>query len=273
MLVGCGSTSPISRRVETGLFVVTTQAALDSLDGVVTIDGTLDLERPASGRPSSIKDLHALRNLVNIAESFGIDDVDSLESLEPLRSLRRVGHDFFIGHNDGLRTLSPLAGLQMVGVALFIQDNDRLKSLDGLQWISTLTATDLQIVRNDSLLTLSGLDNFTAQDIGPRGAPPLLDISENASLRSLAGLDSLLRAGTLTIAENPALTNITALCRLREIADLFIFNNTSLCRSDIEASLDSANVSGRMEIDGNGECDSHRRSSERLQRPGLPARR
>nr|MEE4268391.1 hypothetical protein [Candidatus Krumholzibacteria bacterium] len=234
-VAGCGEDS-VPLRIEVGSFYVYSQSDLDQLVGTQQILGSLRIEKyPSMPVDDPVVDLSPLKDLIMVSGSLRIDNIDSLESLASLANLRSVGKDFFVGHNDNIRTLAPLQNLASVG-NLYVQDNDRLKNLNGLQAIDFAPVKYLQIANNDSLMDLSGLENMTQLN-GKSGLG--IEISGNARLSSLNGLNNLSSTSALKLDQNPALADISPLRTLRNVQQLAINDCANITDFTAFADLDT----------------------------------
>ena len=171
----------------------------------------------------------ALEGNVNI----GGYDITNLDSLHVVTSISR---DLKIGswpaNNTRLKNLSGLEGLTSIGRTLRILRNDSLVSLEGLD--------NLEILGNDLIIgwTITGFPN-------PLNNPQLMDISSlngltnigrclhidaNDALTSLDGLNNVISVGdSLVIRNNPLLSNLEGLSSLTSINGLLrIFENDTL---------------------------------------------
>lgn len=163
-----------------------------------------------------IVDLSPLSQITTL-ETVTIDTNPQLVSLTGLENLV----DFFAGEltisNNPL--LVSLSGLGGFGSTTQIINNDSLLNLEGLN--SLLGADELVIEGNDALQNLIGLDTYSAGFI--------FTVRNNVNLSSLEGLGNFNSIYELSIENNPILTDITALENLGDIGEILeIVNNDNL---------------------------------------------
>jgi hypothetical protein len=158
---------------------------------------------------------------------------------------------------SGNSNLPNLQGLQKVlscgvdaqGVSLTIEDNAVLASLDDLSFEGAL-AGSVSIMRNPSLRTMAGLQAIS--EIGADQMGDSLKIVSNTVLEQLVGFQGLTGniPGTVTLAQNPALTDITCFDSVVGMGGLTISNNTALANIDGLSDL-KAIVNGALVINNN----------------------
>ena len=122
-------------------------------------------------------------------------------------------------HN--LYNLTGLNNVDTIG-ELIIHVNENLSDLSGFEKLKCIKDGLLQISDNNSLNSLTGLDslNYVEKDI---------IISFNEQLISIDGLESISTAESITIEYNSSLSNITGLQNLSEVtADFIIQENGSI---------------------------------------------
>jgi hypothetical protein len=107
----------------------------------------------------NIKNLTGLDGVISIEGTLEIDYNDSLTSLSGLQGLASIGAAVRIHHNNNLTSLSGIDNLSSIG-SLTIWDNDNLSDLTGLA--SLTSSRFLSINNNDILTSLSGLENMDA---------------------------------------------------------------------------------------------------------------
>ncbi|KYF89491.1 hypothetical protein BE20_20265 [Sorangium cellulosum] len=120
------------------------------------------------------------------------------DGLEDLRGVTVLDGTLTLGGD--VSDLSPLACLKTIKGKLQIIDATRLSSLDGLGSLSYV-GLQLQVMRNPSLLSLSGLRSL-------REAVAVL-ISENPLLESVVGVG--VKAAEWRVADNDALESLSGL--------------------------------------------------------------
>jgi hypothetical protein len=186
-----------------------------SLEGCVTHRGSIVIENFLEGL-ADVGRLHALRE---IEENFTIALCFDLISLRGLERLERAG-SFGISEVPLLSELSPLASLQNVERSLVLGDMGSLISLQGLNGV---------------------------ESIGAR-----LWLTKLAKLESLDGLERLRTVGQLTITDNNSLRSLAGLSRLERVdGQLDIKWNPQLPRSEIDVFLARVSVGGPIFVEGN----------------------
>lgn len=134
--------------------------------------------------------------------------------------LQIVTGDLVIAGNPNLTSLAGLDQVREVGGGYLIQSNDALADISALGLLKR--ASSLQLIGNDGLVDLAGLEPFV--DIHS-----VLVIANNANLASLAGLHNLrTTTRTLAIRANPRLTSLAALDNLRQAQLLEVSGNDAL---------------------------------------------
>lgn len=134
---------------------------------------------------------------------------------------------------DGLEKLNTIVG------GLRIADNRKLTSIAGLRSLTLVNSLELE--NNPSLLTLAGLERLKTRESSVNERGQLEDagwvtLTNNRTLESVKGLQSLDRVFALRIESNPSLTNLNGLESISYIFDgLVIIDNANL--TDIRALL------------------------------------
>lgn len=169
---------------------------LETLDGLESLSlvGSLEI----ANHPS-LSSLSVLGDRLSLEGTLRIDNNDALSNLAGLGGVIAVDLVDIL-HNDNLVSLTGLENLVTVGSFVSIFDNDALTDLSGLNGLVTVDGS-LAIYENDSLASLDGLDALESVVV--------LDIRGNASLTSVAALQSVTRADLLTsitITNNPVLS-------------------------------------------------------------------
>jgi len=177
--------------------------SLENLSGLENLRRVTEFE--ISGQPPTWQaSILAIRNNLKLQSLNGLDSLRSAGTIE-------------IVNNPELQNLNALTNCSVenegpsqfsgwvFGYQLKVENNDRLKKLEGLESISS--AYKIDIIDNDSLLSLSGLNNLIELDVRD-------------------GLES--RDGFLTIANNKMLLNLSGLSNLNVVRTLKINNNESL---------------------------------------------
>ncbi len=151
--------------------------------------------------------------------SFGADitNNDSLSSLAFLGNISNYG-TILIEGNASLTSLTSLQVEDQLNNLMLI--NNPLQNLNGLE---NLTAIDNLEIKQSNLSDLQGLENLIL-------VSEKLELSSNASLTSLAGLESVANMGRLEITNNNTLTDISAISSFLSLNNLQLIleNNTQL---------------------------------------------
>ena len=228
---------------------------LSGLDNLASIGEDLSISQNLS-----LLSLSALNNLTSIEGNLGIYNNDLLNNLTGLNNVNNVGGGISISNNAGLTSLSGFDQLSAIPGGLSIRENPLIIDLSGLESINSVGA--LRIILNQSLTNISALYNLTT--IGENVTTPTgggLDIYSNNSLLSLSGLENVISiGGSLHINECELLTDLTGLDGLTSVGqNLFIGaryggNNASLTSLTGLESL--TEVGGIMQISGNAELRS-----------------
>ena len=187
---------------------------------VERITGDLTIERTNGGL--SADQIEALRHLTGLGDDLRIRDNAGLLDLSGLENLTEVGGLLYIGSNESLETLDGLDNLSRVGQRIAIYGNESLGSLQGLRNLRTVV--DVDIKENSSLTSLAGLEEAEFQELA---------IVENASLTGLPAFVNATDLRRLTIMENEALQRLDGLDSLTSVESWFdIIDNPAL--TDLE---------------------------------------
>ena len=178
-----------------------------------------------------IVDLSGLENLDTI-HNLHIDGNESLLSLEGLSFENSTVGILSIGSNNVLNDISNLEALQYAHYSCSITNNHELQDLSALHNLDSVGS--LTIANNRRLVTLEHLSNITTLHEG------WFYIVGNDSLTSLSGLDNIDPTSILVlkIKDNPLLTacDINSVCDYLLIPNAFveIHDNTVGCNSQAE---------------------------------------
>lgn len=144
--------------------------------------------------------------LKEVGGTLELRTVLDLTSLGGLENLRVVHGDLIIQNIPGLKSLEGLKNLECVKGSLIIGENASLSSLRGLRRLRSVGSPTCDTRASDALAAV-------------------VQISNNASLRSLDGLESIQQIhGSVHIEGNVSLNDITALRRLRAPAFILRWN-------------------------------------------------
>ena len=243
--------------------------SLTGLENMISIDGGLIIGCYTQGNPA-LTSLEALAGVINVGGDLVIIETNSLEDLTGLEGVTSIGGNLQIWWNHSLMSLSGLNNLNTVGGDLSIginfygdlHGNPTLASLTGLGDLTSVGG-GLEIIANNALTSLSGLEGLTSLDG--------LTIRSNNSLTSLTGLDNLTSLSSFYIAWNPitnfagldnltsiggslyigfnGLTNLAGLEGLISVGSVKIDRNVSL--NDLTGLENLKTIGGRLEIAGN----------------------
>lgn len=200
---------------------------------------------------------HGYTTCVNNLEIRGSDITD----LSPLKSLVILGGGLVI-EGTSLTFLEGLDNLEVIGNVFFnpteIKYNPRLLNLTGLNKVRVIYG-DLQIVRNDALASLQGLNSVTKMVVSDMG------IFECPRLQSFRGLEKLTYLdGDINIHRNNALTDVSALTSLESMTGIIRFvSNAGLVNLE---GFDKLRELGTLQLEHNPSLTSVRgfRSLSRL---------
>jgi hypothetical protein len=167
-----------------------------------------------TGTVTTLAGLETIRDVGNV---LYVHDTGELENLKGLEGVEQAG--LVIASNTGLVSLTGLGGMQVV-TTLVIAQNVGLKDLGALTNASFADAS-LTITGNEGLPNLVGFEGMT--EVGG------MVLADNAGLESLQGLDNLQTGGSLTITNNPDLSDIS-LPNLQTTEYVTIANAESLGR-------------------------------------------
>jgi hypothetical protein len=184
--------------------------ACNELEGNLTING------------NSITNLTGLNQVLSIGGSLDIKNCGSLTNLTGLNNLSNIGGDIYIFHNESLINFTGLENLGIVGGSFGMYENNQLLSLSGLEYLDTIggwlnigTVYTIGVPNpppggNELLINLSSLASLTYVGGG-------IDIGKNNSLLSLSGLENI-DANTVTdllIGNNNSLST----CDVKSVCD------------------------------------------------------
>jgi hypothetical protein len=161
---------------------------------------------------TDVSDQDGIDALAGCEALFGLQVYGALD-LRPLAALRRIGEGALtlgaVASLDGLEALEETPTLHIDGVAL-----------RSLRPLLALRRVDNVQLSHTGLVDLSGFEHLD----GVRG----LLIDNNDELRSLDGLVVARKMTALTLSQNAALVDATALRGLRDVATFSIMGNSAL---------------------------------------------
>lgn len=197
-----------------GDLIVRTQAELDELEGVTTVNGSLRVGWYDA--PSDIADLSPLSGLTSVSGVLDVGYNPELADLDGLDGLTSVGGRFGVGSNPLVASLDPLASLESVG-GLTVGAMPSLTDLDGLDGLTQVTGT-LSIASNDALTDISALSGVT-------GVVGDILLRRNPVLATLDGLQGITAATGGLYLDAPALISMDGLASLTSIGGEVEINN------------------------------------------------
>jgi len=227
----------------TGNYTATTQAQIDALAGCTSINGNLTISAPNATY------LNSLSSLTTVNGNLMIANGTNLTNLDGLSNLTTVTGNLVIGATN-ISDLNPLTSLTTIN-GLVLNANNSLTDIQALSNVSGSLTGNIEIMNNQNLTNLNGLQNITqAASLNILQNPVLqninglsalttltnnfsntLNIESNPQLSSLNGLNNLVNLpnnGGVRILNNTLLTDISALATISNIAYLEIMDNTNL---------------------------------------------
>ena len=178
------------------------------------------------------KNMQGFESLEFVGYSFHLNS-NSITSLIGIKNLRFVGNNFVI-QGLAIQDLNGLDNLDTVGIHLALHNLKRLRSLAG---VNSLHYTSPNIAGCDSLKSLKGLETVES-GVG-------IYLFENEQLESLDGLENFKQFSsfnfpwaTLYLADNPRLSDLSALNHRLKMNNLYLFNNASLSICNVQAICD-----------------------------------
>jgi hypothetical protein len=142
-------------------------------------------------------------------------NLTSLNGLQNLTSMARL----VLSSNEQLSDLSALSGPRTIGVSLELYQNHSLTSLSGMEDVHFSDTTDIQIIAS-SLTSLAGLP--AADSLGS------VSLSDNPQLSDISALASLRKLDGLQLLNMPMITSLDAFSQITSIGYISIQNNVAL---------------------------------------------
>lgn len=142
---------------EFGVWKNDSLTSLEGLDNITSAGSITILEN------ASLTSLAVLENINSLEGYLIIVNNDALTSLTGLENMTSVGSNFSISNNDAITSLMPLSNLTYIGGNLRIMRIPLLTDLTGLNNVTSIGALD--ILLNNSLTSLEGLDNIDASSL------------------------------------------------------------------------------------------------------------
>lgn len=199
---------------------------------------------------SNLINFHGLSKLRESRGDVQFDNNNSLINLDGLDSYFAASAGMLrIGECAKLQNLNGLKRLSFVGDNLYIIDNPVLTDITGLSNVSQVYGT-LYVVNNASLTNLNGLEAIQTLPSG-------VDIRENPVLRDISGLRNLsviggddgYGIGSITVVNNPALTDISAFGKVTSVDYVTISNNNQL--KNLQGLKSLQTITQQLDIEGN----------------------
>ena len=135
-----------------------------------------------------------------------------ITSIDALRDIRFIEGNLIVRDNPMLLTLEGLGSLKSISGGLDIHGNQRLSNLDGLASLSGVDGY-VYVYGNAALTDIKRLSGLTSVGTGPVGGT--LNVSSNAALRSLDGLENITLIGSdLYINNNDLIRSLEGLANL-----------------------------------------------------------
>jgi len=215
------------------------------LEGCEIITGSLTI----ASAGSAVTDLSALYSLREVQGDLTMHTNWELTTLVGLNSLQTIGGDLTLDENPVLAALDALTHLETIGDDLYVLLMDGLTNLDGLSGLTEI-GCDLEIESNELLVDISGLSGavmsrYTAED----GCnDPDVQVTYNASLRNLDGLQGARDLHELIVENNEALENLHGLENVTDVSVFRINWNTGLENLD---GLDNLTSVGSLDVSYN----------------------
>ncbi len=242
--------------------------ALWSFQELADIPGSLHI-----GANGALEELGGLHELATVGGRVMIEENPYLRTIVALPALTSIGAGkpwpeggLVIRDNRSLEALPALPALATLQ-ALDVLDCETLVAIDGFGGLLTALPGGLRLVGNEHL---EGVTSFTAlasvgellvdDDPALSEIPlPALESAANVTiartgLPAVYGIGELEDVtGTLTIAENPALTSLIALDVVTVAGDVIVQDNPALPQAGAQAVVDAIpSVGGSRTVTGNG---------------------
>lgn len=182
---------------------------LSPLSAITQVEGDLKLDRL-----SALTTLSDLKRLVVVGGDLSLTNSDALAVVD-FPSLAEVGGDVFYVSNP---VLIGIEAPQVVGGSIAIERNDTLPDFAG--WDLASVGGSLTIAENTSLSHLYGLEGVT-------GIASTVEVTGNAALVDLAGLDGLATVQTMLVTDN-GIQTLDGLGSLEEAQELYVRENPAL---------------------------------------------
>lgn len=245
LVIGCvfslGPSSLHATNCSPDSIVVSSQSAIDNFQTWYgpcdTVVGRLKISRgPISLPPEDITNVNGLAGLVSIGE-LEVYWLNFLTDLDGLSGLETINGDLIVDRVKELTNIDGLSNVSQVAGSIYIGSNPKLTRIEGLSGLAGLASGFLSVYANPQLISLKGLEGFTATTLALniRMNDSLIDlhglenithvggdlrIRTHANLKSLRGLSNIRSVvGNVTLEENPLLSTCNALFHLLDDVD------------------------------------------------------
>jgi hypothetical protein len=224
---GCGGSIPC---LPYGNYYFLTQTDIENFQ--INFPGCAHLEGNFKITGNSISNLTGLNQVFSIGGNAEIESCGNLTNLSGLNNLSNVEGNLDLLYNESLINLSGLEYLNSIGGSFGLHENNQLLSLSGLENL-------------DSIGGWLGIGTiYSVGDPPPPGGNPLLE-----NLNSLASLTYV--GGGIDIGQNNSLSSLAGLDNIdaNSITDLLIESNSSLSTCEVKSVCDYlAAPNGTIEI-------------------------
>ena len=185
---------------------------------------------------TNLSNVNALSSLISANDVFlnrvPLSDISGLSSLTTVEDLWITGGSF--------GNLNALSNLPNVGRGFVFQDNNNLTDISGLSNASVNDINGQVVIESTGITNLSSLSGITRVQM----------MRLETSATSLNGLQNLSQVNTLTLLNNPNLTDISALAGITNLGfNLVLPNNTFTTKIPASAPI-CTTYSSRVHVGG-----------------------
>lgn len=167
-------------------------------------------------------------NKITTLKLLKVEDNNSLTSPAGLENLTQINGYMAFRRNKKLKNFKGLTNLKKIDSSLALSNNNSLKNFEGLEnlsyiggWLSVSKSIHSITPDHEGITSFKGLKNL--KTIKKR-----LNVSLNAALKNLSGLENLNEVEKISISSNKSLTKITSLKKLSSVKNISIRGNSSL---------------------------------------------
>lgn len=236
-----------------GDYYIRTQEDIDAFKDIRRLNGNLFIESQTLSSLNGLENLRVIDGDLYIGGAEGnllLENVDGLTGLVSLSGDLWVGGVGNVG-NAKLKNINGLQNLTKFAGWIVIEKNPELQNIQGL--IKVTTAWGIDIVDNDSLASLDGLDNLQSLR-DPIGGGSLNEddsfteimLWDNPSLTGIDALAGLRAVSNIDIGRNSALESLFGLHNIQQVDEVYVWENHSLQTMQGLNSLQSATWSVEM---------------------------